>query len=338
MDQKDEIIDIALATYNGEKYLKEQIDSILNQTYNNIQIIISDDCSQDKTREILEAYANNPKIKIYYQEHNLGYIKNFEFLLQHVEHKLYMLADQDDVWLPEKIEKTLKKMQEEQADLVFTDLEIVDENLETVSKSFNRTMNKIQKIQKTLKTNQFEYLYNNITGCTILSKKKYIEKILPFPKNSKYVIHDSWIGLIMSFQGKIAYLDEPTILYRQHTNNQVGTEKQSYKAQKFNKIRTLFIEVKQDLFKVYTENESKFPEDLQILNKKGKAYFEEIANTKNVSFKNWGTFHKLYKNEKVSYYVLNFIILNMPILGRMLFIIRKTITKICKKNKKEETC
>ncbi len=249
---------ILMSTYNGEKYLKELLDSILNQTYNNIQIIISDDCSQDKTREILENYSSNPKIKTYYQEHNLGYIKNFEFLLQHVEHELYMLADQDDVWLPEKIEKTLKKMQEDQADLVFTDLEIVDENLKTVSKSFNRTMNKIHKIRKTLETNQFEYLYNNITGCTILSKKKYIEKILPFPKNSKYVIHDSWIGLIMSFKGKIAYLDEPTILYRQHNNNQVGTEKQSYKAREFNEIRTLFIEVKQDLFKVYTENESKF--------------------------------------------------------------------------------
>ncbi len=69
-----------------------------------------------------------------------------------------------------------------------------------------------------------------------------------------------------------------------------------------------------------------------------KVNFEEIANTKNVSFKRWGTFHQLYKNEKLSYYVLNFIILNLPILGRILFSIRKTITKICKKNKKEETC
>ena len=78
----DEKIDILLTTYNGEKYLKEQIDSILNQTYQNIQLIISDDCSKDSTREILKEYEQKDKrIKVFYQEKNLGYIKNFEFLL-----------------------------------------------------------------------------------------------------------------------------------------------------------------------------------------------------------------------------------------------------------------
>ena len=88
MSQK---VDILLATYNGEKYLKEQIESVLSQTYDNIQIIISDDCSTDKTREILKEYEKNDKIKVFYQEKNLGYVKNFEFLLKHVENELYML-------------------------------------------------------------------------------------------------------------------------------------------------------------------------------------------------------------------------------------------------------
>ena len=101
-----EKIDVLLATYNGEKYLKEQIDSILNQTYQNIHLIISDDCSKDETQKILKEYKEkDDRITVYIQEQNLGYIKNFEFLLEKVESDYYMLSDQDDVWLPEKIEK-----------------------------------------------------------------------------------------------------------------------------------------------------------------------------------------------------------------------------------------
>ena len=94
----EEKIDILLATYNGEKYLKEQIESILNQTYKNIHLIISDDNSQDKTREILKEYKNvDDRVTVYFQEKNLGYVRNFEFLLKQVESDYYMLSDQDDV-------------------------------------------------------------------------------------------------------------------------------------------------------------------------------------------------------------------------------------------------
>lgn len=318
-------IDVLMTTYNGEKYLQEQIESILNQTYTNIQLIISDDCSQDETKEILKKYKNHPQVKIYYQEHNLGYVKNFEFLIKHVEHNLYMMSDQDDIWLPQKIEKTYKKMCDEKADLVFTDLEIVDENAKTISKSFNKEMKKAHKINKTIGTNKFEYLYNNITGCTILTKKELIDKILPFPENTKYIIHDSWIGLITSFNGKISYLEEPTILYRQHTNNQVGADRHTY--QEFNELRNLFIEVKHELFKTYIENQNKFPEELKQLNNSAKTYFEEVSKKKNISFKGWNIFHKLYKYETLSYYILNFIIINLPLIGKTLFGIRKLITK-----------
>lgn len=316
-------IDILMATYNGEKYLEEQIESILNQSYKNIHLIISDDGSNDTTREILKKYEENDKITIYYQEKNLGYVSNFEFLLQKVENELYMLSDQDDVWKPNKIEDTVKKLEEENADLVFTDLEIVDENLKLIHPSFNATMGKIHKIKKTLGTKEFEYLYNNMTGCTILSKKKWIPQILPIPKHSKYIIHDSWIGLMLSFHGKIAYLDKPTIQYRQHGDNQVGTERTSYKYKEFKQIRELFIQVKKDLFKTYLENQEKFPEDLQKLNQQGKTYFDKIEKKQFFNFQNWGTFHRLYKNETISYYILNFIILNLPLVGNCLFAIRK---------------
>ena len=136
-----EQIDILMATYNGEKYLREQIESILNQTYSNIRLIISDDCSKDKTREIIKEYEQKDnRITAYFQENNLGYAKNFEFLLTKVENDFYMLSDQDDYWLPEKVEKTFNRLKETNADLVFTDLEVVDENLKTIYQSFNDFM------------------------------------------------------------------------------------------------------------------------------------------------------------------------------------------------------
>ena len=323
--EEEKTIDILMATYNGEKYLEEQIDSILGQTYKNIRLIISDDCSTDNTKNILKKYQEKENIEIYYQKENLGYVKNFEFLLQKVENEIYMLSDQDDVWMSNKVEDTLKKLEQDNADLVFTDLEIVDENLNTIDKSFNRKMDKFRKIEKTLGKKSFEYLYNNITGCTIMSKKEWINEIIPIPKNSKYVIHDSWIGLIISLKGKISYLDKPTIKYRQHGDNQVGTERTSHKYKKFSQIRELFINVKKDLFKTYIENEEKFPEDLKKLNYKGKRYFDDIEKKTKINLKNWMVFHKLYKNESLQYYVLNFIILNLPILGELAFKVYKNL-------------
>ena len=99
-----EKVDILLATYNGEKYIREQIDSILNQTYKEFRLLISDDGSTDGTRDILNEYkAKDDRIEIFMQEENLGVVKNFEFLLKKVEAKYYMFSDQDDIWKDEKI-------------------------------------------------------------------------------------------------------------------------------------------------------------------------------------------------------------------------------------------
>ena len=176
----EEQVDVLLATYNGEKYVAEQIDSILNQTYKNIHLIISDDCSKDNTSEILKEYEQK-----YIQQHNLGVIKNIEFLLKKVTNNLYMLSDQDDVWLPQKIEKSVETLKKENADLVFGDLEVVDKNLKTMYPSFGDYMLLNKKIKKYINSYRVNYLYNCVTGCTVLSKKEFIEKILPIPTDSK---------------------------------------------------------------------------------------------------------------------------------------------------------
>lgn len=323
-----EKIDVLMATYNGEKYLKEQIDSILNQTYKNIQIIISDDCSTDSTREILKQYEQNEKIKIYYQEKNLGYIKNFEFLLRNVENDIYMLSDQDDVWKEQKIEKSVEKLKNENLDLVFGDLEVVDENLNTLYGSFNKFMKLDRKIEKYIDSYKLQYLYNCITGCTIISRKKLIDKILPLPNNSKYMVHDYWMGLMVALNGKIGYIKETYIKYRQHGNNQVGIEKKSHKFKELEQVRNLFIEVKLGIFTAYVQNEDKFPEKLKKQNKKALEYYQMLKNKKNFNFRGWSIFYKLYKTETFMYFVENFAILNLPFLTKIIFSIRYQILKL----------
>ena len=205
----EEQIDILLATYNGEKYIKEQIDSILNQTYKNIKLIVSDDCSKDGTVEILKEYEQKDKrVELHLLQENVGVVKNIEFLLNNVQAPYYMLADQDDYWMPEKVEKSLEKLKKENADLVFGDLEVVDENLNTIYPSFNDYMLLTRKIKKYIGSYKVNYLYNSVTGCTVLAKKETIDYILPLPTTSKHLIHDHWIALMVALHGKLAYMPE----------------------------------------------------------------------------------------------------------------------------------
>ena len=323
-----ETVDILLATYNGEKYIKEQLDSILKQTHENIKIIISDDCSNDTTVNILKEYEKkDERIELYIQEKNLGVVKNIEFLLGKVKAPYYMLADQDDYWMPEKTEESLKKLKEKKADLVFGDLEVVDKDLNIIYPSFNNYMLLSRKIKKYISNYKVNYLYNCVTGCTILEKKETINYVLPLPTTSKYLIHDYWIGLMVALNGKLAYMPETYIKYRQHGNNQVGTEKISHGFKKLNQVRELLINVKLGVFGTYVENNDRFPKELQEQNKKALNYYLMLAKKKNFNFKGWTIFHKLYKTEKIMYYIENFIIMNMPFIAKGAFKIRHIVLK-----------
>ena len=142
-------------------------------------MIISDDCSTDKTINILKEYESKDKrIKVYYQEKNLGCVKNFEFLLGKVKNDIYMLSDQDDIWLPEKIEKCLNNMKTNESDLVFGDLKLIDEKGNNISNSFWRNKGFYKKIKKDVNCKGL-LLNNYVTGCTILSKKSFLKDILP---------------------------------------------------------------------------------------------------------------------------------------------------------------
>lgn len=324
-------VDILLATYNGEKYVAEQIESILNQSYKNIRLIISDDCSKDSTTEILEKFRKlDERVIVHIQKENLGVVKNIEFLLNQVESPLYMLADQDDYWLPEKVKMSVKTLQEKDADLVFGDLEVVDKDLNTIYPSFGDFMLLNKKIAKYIDSYKVNYLYNCVTGCTVISKKEFIKYILPLPTNSKFLIHDHWIGLMAGINGKLAYMPEKYIKYRQHGDNQVGTNKLSHGFTKVEQVRNHFINVKLGVFGTYVENNNRFPKAIQELNQKAFDYYKMLQTKKNFNFKGWSIFHKLYKTESFSYYIQNFMIMNMPLLVKPAFGLRRKIKKIGK--------
>lgn len=327
-----ETIDILVATYNGEKFIKQQIDSIINQTYNNIRIIISDDCSTDSTRQILEEYKKkDDRIILYFQEKNIGYIKNFEFLLTKVESKFYALSDQDDVWLPEKLEYSLDKLISTDSDLIHSDLIVVDTNLDMLYKSRWKKMGLTKKVK--YDDTRSLYLYNCITGCTILAKSKFIKDILPLPCESKFMVHDYWISLYYSIKGKICHIDKPLILYRQHGNNQIGTQRKSTSLETFKEVRDLFIKVKIEHFTDFINRSDIFNDEQRKLNNKALQYFKKLYEVKYFNFYNLNIFHRLYKYETFLYYIGQFFILNFPLLSNISFKIFKFVQNLIIKGK-----
>lgn len=313
-------IDVLLATYNGEKYLKELLDSILIQTYSNIRIVICDDCSTDNTVLILNEYQKKDnRIIIYENLKNIGSDKTFEFLLTKVESEYYMFADQDDVWNKDKIELTFKKLIDEDADLVFTDLEVVNHELKTIDKSFNKLKKYDYKINKCIKNGyDLEILYNTITGCTILSKSSWISEILPFPEN-KNILHDYWVGLIISLKGRIVYLNMPTIKYRQHVDNQIGSSRYVEKLNDFEIIRKHLIDLRIENFSTFLSNKHLFTNEQNKLNKEALEYYMMIVNKRYINLKKLSIFNRLYKNDRISFYIANFLIMNFPIVIRPLY-------------------
>lgn len=314
-----EKIDILMATYNGEKYIKEQIDSILNQTYTDFNLLISDDCSTDNTFNILQEYAKkDSRIKLFRNEVNEGVIKNFQKLLQNVTCKYYMLSDQDDVWKNQKIEKSVKKIEETKSDMVFCDLEVVDNKLNLIHDSYWKQKGFYKRI---MENNGFDALYlnNYVTGCTIIARSDKIKNILPFPQDTKYLLHDYWIALMMSRFGKIDFINERLIKYRQHESNEIGSKRKSDNINDFAELRKLFVDVKIEHFRVFNENCEKFDLKYQKLNKKSLDYFEKLKTVRFANFSNWSLFFRLYKYEGVKYKFLNFIILNFPGFGKLAF-------------------
>lgn len=231
------MVDILLATYNGEKYIKEQINSIIAQTYKNWRLIIHDDQSSDATVEEAHKAAlacdgnsvqfcgGKSQIQITVNAQACqGAAANFIGLLQEARGEYAMFCDQDDVWNCDKIEKTLKCMKKMEKKygtdtpiLLYTDLAVVDDHLQLISSSFIEYMNLPRH------TVMPRLLFqNNVTGCTVLMNRALYKLLQEIQSPDQVVMHDHFAALTAAVLGKVGYLKEATIQYRQHGDNSVG--------------------------------------------------------------------------------------------------------------------
>lgn len=223
------MIDVLMAVYNGEAYVGAQIDSILAQSCKDWRLLVQDDASVDRTASIIESYAEKYPDKIFYErnEKNLGGAKeNFSVLLQRSDAPYAMTCDHDDVWLPDKIEITFKRMQKlekmygkEMPLLIHTDLKVVDQNLQVISAS----MIDSQKLNPYACKLEQLLPQNHITGCTMMLNRALIELAGEIPKEA--IMHDWYLALVAAAFGKIDFIHKTTILYRQHQTNEIGYKK-----------------------------------------------------------------------------------------------------------------
>ncbi len=207
--KRDYFISVAMATYNGEKYITEQIDSILKQLSENDELIISDDGSTDKTIKIIEKYKDK-RIKLLKGPHN-GVKQNFANAITNCKGKYIFLSDQDDVWLEKKVDKVLNTFENEKCTCVLHDNIVFDSaSGKTIIESFFKYRHCQSGALKNI-------IKNSYIGCCMAFSREIIDEILPIP--NKIEMHDQWIGIISDLYGKTSLLEEKLIKYRRHDSN-----------------------------------------------------------------------------------------------------------------------
>ncbi len=210
-------VSIVLATYNGEKYLREQLDSLFAQTHPLLEIIAVDDCSSDSTVAILNEYAAaHPKLHVYHNEVNLKHNRTFERGIMLAKGDCIAMCDQDDIWLPEKISSLIKQWRPDSL-LIHCDSEFIDAD----GKTLNQRISDIKNLQTYSSPVPF-IIGNTVAGHAAIFRKELIKTILPFPS---IVIHDWWMAFVAATQGPVQYVDQPLIRYRQHAGNVIGAIK-----------------------------------------------------------------------------------------------------------------
>lgn len=248
---KTDKIAILLATYNGAKYIEQQLQSLLEQTNQEWTVYIHDDGSQDGTVDIITSYAQKyPEHFVKVEGQATGSAKtNFFYLMTQVEAPYVMCCDQDDIWLPDKIQLTLDNMHELENEvegqkdvplLVFTELKVVDNEMNTIADK----MSDMQKLNCKRTQTRDLVIQNYITGCTMMINHKLLRMALGknqesdsiIPNVNNIIMHDWWCALVAAEYGRLKFISKPTILYRQHDDNSVGAKKVSSLGYIINKL------------------------------------------------------------------------------------------------------
>jgi glycosyltransferase involved in cell wall biosynthesis len=205
-----------MATYNGEKYIKEQLDSILCQLSESDEIIISDDNSTDATVEIIQKY-NDPRIKLYPNTNRKGVVGNFENALRKAQGDFIFLSDQDDVWLQNKVKKCVSLLKD--FDLVVSDCYVTDSKLNVIHMSFFSMRGSKHGFFKNLWKNTY-------LGACVAFRSSLLKCVLPIPKTLP-VYHEGWIASLADITGYVCFFPEQLIYYRRHESNVSNTAKES---------------------------------------------------------------------------------------------------------------
>ena len=217
------LVSVVMATYNGARFIREQLESIINQTYPNLEIIIVDDCSADNTVAILNEYAaTHHNIKVYVNEVNLGYVKNFERGLQLSTADYIAPSDQDDIWLENKIEFLMGRLADNA--IVYCNSAIINEEGEPTGKK----LSDVKHLQTYDDCLQF-VIGNTAAGHAMLITRLTMLNSLPLPP---IILHDRWLGFVASFDNRVLFTDQPLVLYRQHSANVFGVKTKGVKKAK----------------------------------------------------------------------------------------------------------
>lgn len=203
------MISVCIATYNGEKYIREQLESILKQLSPNDEVIISDDGSCDATINVVEKLRDS-RIQIIKNQGTHGFTHNFENAISHAKGDFIFLADQDDIWLNDKVEITMLAL--EKADLVISDCITVNNAMEIIQESRFKAFN--------IKPGFFrQLLKSRYLGCCMAFNRKILEAAIPFPKNDSLVEHDIWLAAVGFLYFDVKLIEQPLIYYRRHDAN-----------------------------------------------------------------------------------------------------------------------
>jgi len=203
-----ETCSVCMATYNGEKYIHEQITSILNQLPDDAEFIISDDGSKDNTEAIVNSF-NDKRIKFIKNTTNFhGPVGNFSNALSNSTGNYIFLADQDDVWIDGKVKRHMELMQK--YELVISDAVVVDEEGKVIYDSYFKARGQKRGLINNL-------LKNSFLGCSMSFKRELLNRAMPFP--SYIHMHDWWIGLVAELKGSVIFCEEKFLMYRRHSSN-----------------------------------------------------------------------------------------------------------------------
>ncbi|HEX9423777.1 MAG TPA: glycosyltransferase family 2 protein [Pyrinomonadaceae bacterium] len=222
-------ISVAMSTYNGARYLREQLDSIATQTRPPDELVVCDDDSADTTREIVTAFAASTlfSVRLHVNERNLGSTKTFERSIAFCEGDVIVLSDQDDVWLPEKL-RAIEScfIRKPSVGLVFSDAEVVDEKLRPLgyrlweSVGFDNTHRRLVRTGRVLDVLLPGW---TVTGATMAFRAAFKDLVLDIPTQVA-LIHDGWIALMIASVADVSFIEEPLIKYRQHDHQQIGAK------------------------------------------------------------------------------------------------------------------